>query len=144
MNENTNNAVNETAGADLKLDSNVRLITPKNNLLAFASVKIADCFVAGEKGLFVDMPSAQDAKGNYRDICFPVTAAFREKLNTAVLDGYAAAVEKNKDIGKAQREFAEKPGIAERLEAGKQKAAEYNASRPAPTPGRVAGAAEVA
>ena len=135
----------EVAGMGLKVDANVRLIAPKSNLLAFASVRIEDCFVidnikvvAGEKGLFVDMPSAQDANGKYHDICFPITANFREKLNAAVLDGYAAAIEKNVDIGKGQREFADKPGIAERLEAGKAKAAEHNAARPAPpAPNRV-------
>ena len=129
----------ETAGMGLKLDASVRLITPKNNLLAFASVRIEDCFVvdnikvvAGDKGLFVDMPSAKDANDKYHDICFPVTANFREKLNAAVLDGYAAAVEKNMDIGKAQREFAEKPEISGRLAEGKQKADKQNAARPAP------------
>jgi stage V sporulation protein G len=130
----------ETAGMGLKIDAHVRLIAPISNLLAFASVRIEDCFVvdnikvvASDKGLFVNMPSAQDNKGNYHDICFPMTANFRAKLNAAVLDGYAAAVEKNMNIGMAQREFAEKPEIAERLEANKQKAAAHNASRPAPT-----------
>jgi len=129
----------KSAGEDLKLDPTVRLITPKNNLLAFASVKIADCFVvdnikivAGEKGLFVDMPSAQDANGKYHNIAFPVTAAFREKLNAAILDGYDAAVEKAQSIGEAQRGYAKKPPIADRLAAGKEKAAAHNAAKPAP------------
>jgi len=127
------------AGMDLKLSSNVRLITPKNNLLAFASLKIADCFVvdnikivAGERGLFVDMPSAQDANGKYRDIAFPVTAEFREKLNTVILDGYEAAVEKAQNIGEAQREYTKKPPITDRLAAGKEKAAAYNAAKSVP------------
>ena len=142
---------NSTAGLDLKLDANVRLIPPTNNLLAFASVKIADCFVvdnikvvAGEKGLFVDMPSAQDKNGKFHNICFPVTTLFHAKLEAAVLSGYAAAVEKNMNIGEAQKEFAEKPEIAGRLAANKEKAAAHNASRPAPTTQRAAGATEVA
>jgi len=130
----------KAAGADLKLDSSVRLITPKNNLLAFASLKIADCFVvdnikivAGEKGLFVDMPSAQDVNGKYHNIAFPVTAAFREKINATILDSYEAAVEKAQSIGEAQRGFTQKAPIADRLAAGKEKAAAYNAAKPIPT-----------
>ena len=140
MSETINTVQDEkTAAADLKLDSTVRLITPKNNLLAFASVKIADCFVvdnikivAGEKGLFVDMPSAQDANGKYHNIAFPVTAAFREKLNNAILNGYEAAVEKAQSIGEAQRGYTKKQPITDRLAAGKEKAAAQNAARPAP------------
>ena len=127
MNENT----------ELKLDVNVRPITPKNNLLAFASVKINDCFVvdgvkivAGEKGLFVDMPSVQDSKGAYHDVCFPITADFRAKLQAAVLDGYTAAVDKVQDISAAHREYTEKPSFKEQLNAGKEKAAERAAAAP--------------
>jgi len=134
----------DTAGTSMKLDASVRLIEPKNNLLAVASVTFDDCFVvkgikvvAGEKGLFVDMPSAQDASGNYHDLAHPITGAFRERLNSAVMDGYNAALEKNHTIGKAQREFADKPPIADRLAAGKAKADEHNAARPpADTPRR--------
>ena len=127
MNENT----------ELKLDVNVRPITPKNNLLAFASVKINDCFVvdgvkivAGEKGLFVDMPSVQDKQGTYHDVCFPITADFREKLQSAVLDGYAAAVEKVQGISAAHREYTEKPSFTGKLREGAEKAAERAASAP--------------
>jgi len=143
MSDQTTNNMPET-GADtnkdmagLKLDVNVRPITPKNNLLAFASVKIADCFVvdgikivAGEKGLFVDMPSVQDSKGKFHDICFPVTADFRSQLNNAVLDGYVAAVEKVQGIGEAQREFTERTPIKDRLREGAKAAAEHNAAAP--------------
>ena len=107
------------AGMDLKLDASVRLIEPKNNLLTVASVTIEDCFVvkgvkivAGEKGLFVDMPSTQDSNGNYRDIAHPITGAFRERLNSVIMDGYNDALAKNHDIGKAQREFSDKLPIA--------------------------------
>jgi len=143
MSDQTTNAMPETGAesnkdtATLKLDVNVRPITPKNNLLAFASVKIADCFVvdnikivAGDKGLFVDMPSAQDSKGKFHDICFPVTAEFRSQLNNAVLDSYAAAVEKVQGIGEAQREFTEKPSIKDQLREGAKASAERAAAMP--------------
>jgi stage V sporulation protein G len=139
MNEMDNAAMRE--GMDdntgMKLDVNVRPITPKNNLLAFASVKINDCFVvdgvkivAGEKGLFVDMPSVQDSKGAYHDVCFPITADFREKMQSAVLDGYTAAVDKVQNISTAHKEYAEKPSFKEQLRAGAEKAAERAAAAP--------------
>lgn len=139
MTDTNANAVPEAAGTaePLKLDVSVRPITPKNNLLAFASVKIADCFVvdnikivAGDKGLFVNMPSAQDSKGKFHDIAFPVTADFRQQLQNAVLDGYTAAVEKVQNIGAAQREFTEKPSIKDKLREGAKASAERAATTP--------------
>jgi stage V sporulation protein G len=69
---------------------------PKGSVVAFASVTINDMFavnnirvVTGEKGLFVAMPQVKDAKGAYRDICFPVTADMRKLLNDAILGAYA-------------------------------------------------------
>jgi stage V sporulation protein G len=139
MNNQDTNDLSGTMDTDglLKLDVSVRPITPKNNLLAFASVKIADCFVvdnirivAGEKGLFVNMPSAQDNSGKFHDVCFPVTADFRKQIQTAILDGYAAAVEKVQDIGAAQREFTEKPSIKDQLKDGVKASAERTAATP--------------
>lgn len=139
MNDTTANTMPEGTGTiePIKLDVSVRPITPKNNLLAFASVKIADCFVvdnikivAGEKGLFVNMPSAQDSKGKFHDVAYPITADFRQQLQTAVLDSYAAAVEKVQDIGAAQREFTEKPSIKDQLKDGARACAERAATAP--------------
>lgn len=138
MNDTTANTVPEGTGTaePLRLDVSVRPITPKNNLLAFASVKIADCFVvdnikivAGEKGLFVNMPSAQDGKGKFHDVCF-FSADFRQQLQTAILDSYAAAVEKVQGIGAAQREFTEKPSIKDQLKEGAKASAERAAAAP--------------
>ena len=39
------------------------------------------------------MPSTQDNKGNWRDVCWPVTADFRRQLNEALIEGYGAAIE---------------------------------------------------
>lgn len=139
MNDTTANAVPDNAGTSepLKLDVSVRPIPPKNNLLAFASVKIADCFVvdnikivAGEKGLYVNMPSAQDSKGKFHDVAFPVTADFRQQLQSAILDSYAAAVEKVQGIGAAQREFTEKPSIKDQLKEGAKASVERAAAAP--------------
>lgn len=74
---------------------------PKGSVVAFASATIDDMFavnnirvVNSEKGLFVAMPQVKDAKDEYRDICFPVTAELRKQLNEAILGAYAAEKEK--------------------------------------------------
>ena len=74
---------------------------PKSSVVAFASATIDDMFavnnirvINSEKGLFVAMPQVKDAKGEYRDICFPVTAELRKQLNEAILGAYAAEKEK--------------------------------------------------
>lgn len=87
---------------NIKLDVRAYPIPePKGNVMAFASVTIEDMFavnnirvVNSEKGLFVAMPQMKDGKGEYRDICFPVTSDLRKQLNEAVLGAYAAEKEK--------------------------------------------------
>ena len=86
----------------IKLDVRVYPITePKNSVMAFASATIDDIFavnnirvVNSDKGLFVAMPQVKDKEGNYRDICFPVTADLRKQLNEAILGAYAVEKEK--------------------------------------------------
>jgi len=133
----TGSADKETA--TIKVEANVRPIEPRNNLLAFASIRIANCFVvdnikvvAGEKGLMVDMPSIKGNDGKYHNIAFPITADFRKQITGAILEGYTAAIDKVQNIGEAQREYAEKPTIKEQLRAGAEKAAERESARPAP------------
>ena len=79
----------------MKLDVRVRPIAPMGNLLAFANVTIGGCFkidgfriCSSEKGLYVNMPATQDKGGNWKDVCWPVTAEFRKQLNDALIDGY--------------------------------------------------------
>ena len=74
---------------------------PKGNVVAFASVTINDMFavnnirvVNSDKGPFVAMPQVKDKEGQYRDICFPVTAELRKQLNEAILGAYTAEKEK--------------------------------------------------
>ena len=76
--------------------------------VALATVTVSDCLVLtglkivkGKKGMFVSMPqrklSKPDKNGNeYADIFFPVTHAFREELNDAVLDAYDDKVDEEK------------------------------------------------
>lgn len=74
--------------------TNVSLVNKPGNLKGWASITINDEFAVrglrimqGEKGLFVAMPSRKNGDA-YEDICFPVTAEAREKLNNAVLTDY--------------------------------------------------------
>lgn len=57
------------------------------------------------KDLFVEMPSyktsqIENGKPVYKDICHPVTAKFREKLNGAILQAYDQALEAGKEAGR--------------------------------------------
>jgi len=68
---------------------------PKNKTVAFASVTVNDMIaingiqvIDGKNGLFAQMPQTKDAKGEYRDIAFPVTKELRQQLNDTVLAKY--------------------------------------------------------
>lgn len=59
----------------------------------------------GKENLFVSMPSyktnqMENNKPVYKDICHPVTAKFRDKLNGAILQAYDKALEAAKEAGK--------------------------------------------
>ena len=114
----------------LKLDVRVRPIAPMGNLLAFANVTIGGCFkidgfriCSSDKGLYVNMPSTQDGKGNWKDVCWPVTADFRRQLNDALIEGYGVAIENLQATLEATRGAAEKPSLTGALKenAGKVK-----------------------
>ena len=130
-NNNTNTTVPEKTGAaPLKLDVRVRPIAPMGNLLAYANVTIGDCFkvdgfriCSSEKGLYVNMPSTQDGKGGWRDVCWPVTAEFRKQLCEALIEGYGQAIENLQATLEATKGAAEKPSLTGALKenAGKVK-----------------------
>ena len=129
----------------LKLDVRVNPIVPRGNLLAFASVTINDSFkidgfriCSSEKGLFVNMPSTQDGKGNWKDVCWPVTADFRRQLNEALIDGYGQAIENLQATLEATKGAAEKPSLAGALKenAGKVKSQPANAAPAKSEPSR--------
>lgn len=139
MSNQTTNTTPETA-VDTQLPSveaRVRPVTPKNNLIAFASIKIADCFAvndipvkSGKNGIYFDNPTKPDGKGGYKDICLPTTGEFRQHITAAIADAFDRAVEKLQAMGEAQREFTEKPSFKEQLSNGKKAAAEHNAAIP--------------
>ncbi len=111
---------------NVKLDVRAYPITePKGGVVAFASVTIDEMFavnnlrvVNSDKGLFVAMPQARDNRGNFRDICFPVTAELRQQLSDAVLGAYEQVLqEKVNAVG----------STLDQLRAGKNAAKEQSA-----------------
>lgn len=69
----------------------------------------------GRDGLFVSMPSRKTVDG-YKDICFPVTAEFREQLHKAVLDAYQQKIVMAQE-SPVQREM-EESGVSQEAAGG--------------------------
>lgn len=87
--------MNESKTGALDMTVKVHPVRDSKSLLATASVIIGGCFAVrgiqvrdGKNGVFVSMPQRKDAKGEYRDICFPTTAEMRQAINAAVLGEY--------------------------------------------------------
>jgi stage V sporulation protein G len=110
---------------------------PKNNTMAFASVNIDEKIaingirvVKGENGLFVAMPQTRDNRGDYRDVCFPVTKELYQQISDTVLGEYAnaldALVEKRESTVAKMRETArslkERPAPAKTHEKADRRA----------------------
>ena len=113
----------------IDMSVNIRHIPNGKSLLATASVTLGGCFAVcgiqvreGKNGVFVSMPQRKDAKGEYRDICFPTTAEMRQAINAAVLGEYertaqkshsrAEQTEKRDSVLGALREATPQPGKA--------------------------------
>ena len=84
----------------LSVEAKVYPSKKDGNLLAFASVTLGGCFAINnirimdsQKGMFLAMPDRQDAKGEYRDVCFPTTAEMRQALTGAVMSEYQRVME---------------------------------------------------
>ena len=70
-----------------------------SNMVGLANIVLNDSFavgnvsvVQGRNGIFVAMPSYKSGN-KYKDVCFPITKEFREKVNNAVLETYQQAKE---------------------------------------------------
>jgi DNA-binding cell septation regulator SpoVG len=109
---------------------------PLGTTKAFASVSFEDLIairdlrvVEGKNGLFVSMPTVKGSDGVYRDVAFPTTGDLRRELTQTVLAEYENAINRDdrenaKDAKeKDEKAASEKPGIADRLEEAKGKAA---------------------
>lgn len=86
-----------------------------SNLCGLARIYFDDCFLInnvsllqGRNGVFISMPSYKtkqiDGNGRnvYKDVCFPITKEFREKLNGAIMQGFEQAKENQKETAKNQ------------------------------------------
>lgn len=65
-----------------------------SKIKASANITIEECFVVkgiriieGSNGLFTAMPS-KNVNGEYKDICFPITAEARKTINDEILRAY--------------------------------------------------------
>ena len=80
-----------------------QLFEKEKRLKAFATVFLESKFVVTgvrvldcKTGLAVMMPSRKDNKGEYRDICFPITAELRAEINKTVIEAYEKAIAEEK------------------------------------------------
>ena len=81
-------------------DVRVRKISKEGKMKAVVSVTIDDEFVvhdikviAGDKGLFIAMPSRRASAGEYRDVAHPINTSTRERLQAVILEAYEKAEE---------------------------------------------------
>jgi len=84
----------------MKLNARITSIVGGEKLKAYASVLIDDKFLVkgikvidGTKGRFTSMPSRRTKRGEYADICFPITKELRQEMEVAVLDAYSKRLE---------------------------------------------------
>ena len=95
-------------GQDMELPFTVA-VTPfekeNSSIRGLARIYLDGCFaisnislIMGKNGLFVSMPSyktnqiGEHNQSVYRDVCYPVTGEFREKVNNLLVDAYEKAV----------------------------------------------------
>ena len=91
----------------MKIKAEIRSIFQDGGKLkAVSNLVLEDCFVVknvriidGKNGLFVSMPSRQNADGKYSDICFPIRSEVREQIEKEVLDTYHDALAKKEQAG---------------------------------------------
>lgn len=76
-----------------------KIINDGTNLKATASLILDDSFlikrvrvVDGEKGMFISMPSRRTVKGEFMELCFPMSKELRLEMTAVVLRAYREAV----------------------------------------------------
>lgn len=128
--QNTATSTPETKGPVPEVSASVRLIQPKNNLIAFANVNIGGHFAvndipvkSGKNGIFFDNPAKPDNRGGYSDVCLPTSKEMREAITAAITEAYGLKIEKHQSIGDAQKEVSERPSIKDQLRDGAKAAA---------------------
>jgi stage V sporulation protein G len=76
-------------------DVRIFLSSRKGATKAYANITFDKVFVVrnlrvieGKNGLFVSMPSRRLQDGEFQDVCFPITAEFRESIQETILGNY--------------------------------------------------------
>lgn len=65
-----------------------------NNEFALHDIKV----IYAKERYFIVMPTKKNPDGTYRDVAHPINAAFRGKLEAAVLDAYDRALEEEQAL----------------------------------------------
>lgn len=100
-----------------------------SNLCGLARIYFDDCLLInnvsllqGKNGVFISMPSYrtkqidENGKNVYKDICFPITKEFREKLNGVIMQGFEQAKENQQEAAKEQSDgFVPVPDVPDNL-----------------------------
>lgn len=89
----------------MNIKAKVYKINGENSVRALATITIEDCFVVSgiriiqsSKGnLFVSMPNRKTANGEYKDICFPITAEFRNQIIDSIMTAYNDLIEEQEE-----------------------------------------------
>ena len=92
----------------------------QGGIRAYASATIGGCFgvrgikivEGGRDGLFVSMPSRKTVDG-YSEVCFPVTAEFREQLYGKVLGAYRQVMREVQTAAVVMKVWEAKTKLAE-------------------------------
>ena len=114
-----------------KLDIRIMSLQPpgsQGGVRAYASMTIDGCFgvrgirvvEGGKNGLFVSMPSRKMENNTYKDICYPVTAEFRQQIQEEVLAAYHQTAAMMQAPAKPQE--ALRSGVNETQKSGRQMA----------------------
>jgi stage V sporulation protein G len=79
----------------MKIEVKIFPAKKESKIKAFANIVIEDAIkiegfkvIEGEKGTFIGMPSTKDAKGDYKDLVYPISNAARKMLTDAILNAY--------------------------------------------------------
>lgn len=89
----------------MNIKSKVYKTNGETNIKALATIIIEDCFVVSgikiiesSKGsLFISMPNRKIANGEYKDICYPITAEFRNQIIDSIMTAYNNLIEEQEE-----------------------------------------------
>lgn len=73
----------------LKAAFQVVLTDESGDGIAIKNVRV----IEGANGPFMSLPSRRNIKGEYRELCYPLSAALRERMSAAVLAAYEQAMQ---------------------------------------------------